>query len=155
MPGETVQHTALAAPAALLPAGQYAQRLEWHKTQSARLHRLHIWTGNARVAVFVVILVLCWTIGKAGKPNPAWLIAAVIGFIVLVVVHRRILRHKSLAERGIALYTRGLARIEDRWSGTGDTGDNLFNGWSGDEPSGFTSHPAFHLNASLWLAKAI
>lgn len=38
--------------------------------------------------------------------------------------------------------------------GTGDTGDSLFNGWSGDSPSGFTSHPAFHLNASLWLAKA-
>ena len=37
--------------------------------------------------------------------------------------------------------------------GTGDTNDNLFNGWSGDSPSGFTSHPALHLNASLWLAK--
>ncbi len=39
--------------------------------------------------------------------------------------------------------------------GTGDTNDSLFNGWSGDSPSGFTSHPALHLNASLWLAKAI
>lgn len=38
--------------------------------------------------------------------------------------------------------------------GTGDTNDNLFNGWSGDSPSGFTSHPALHINASLWLAKA-
>lgn len=38
--------------------------------------------------------------------------------------------------------------------GTGDTNDNLFNGWSGDSPSGFTSHPALHLNASLWAAKA-
>lgn len=38
--------------------------------------------------------------------------------------------------------------------GTGDTNDSLINGWSGDSPSGFTSHPAFHLNASLWLAKA-
>jgi hypothetical protein len=37
--------------------------------------------------------------------------------------------------------------------GTGDTNDNLHNGWSGDSPSGFTSHPALHLNASLWLAK--
>jgi hypothetical protein len=43
----------------------------------------------------------------------------------------------------------------DADDGTGDTGDSLFNGWSGDAPSGFTSHPAFHLNASLWLAKAI
>lgn len=39
--------------------------------------------------------------------------------------------------------------------GTGDTNDSLFNGWSGDAPSGYTSHPALHLNASLWLAKAI
>lgn len=38
--------------------------------------------------------------------------------------------------------------------GTGDTNDNLFNGWSGDVPSGYTSHPALHLNASFWLAKA-
>ncbi|MBD2751313.1 hydrolase [Spirosoma validum] len=37
--------------------------------------------------------------------------------------------------------------------GTGDTNDNLFNGWSGDVPSGYTSHPALHINASLWLAK--
>ena len=37
--------------------------------------------------------------------------------------------------------------------GTGDTNDNLFNGWSGDVPSGLTSHPALHINASLWLAK--
>jgi len=43
----------------------------------------------------------------------------------------------------------------DADDGTGDTNDSLFNGWSGDAPSGFTSHPAFHLNASLWLAKAI
>lgn len=38
--------------------------------------------------------------------------------------------------------------------GTGDTNDNLFNGWSGDAPTGYTSHPALHLNAALWLAKA-
>lgn len=43
----------------------------------------------------------------------------------------------------------------DADDGTGDTNDSLFNGWSGDAPSGFTSHPALHLNASLWLAKAI
>jgi len=38
--------------------------------------------------------------------------------------------------------------------GTGDTNDNLINGWSGDSPSGFTSHPALFINGSLWLAKA-
>ena len=37
--------------------------------------------------------------------------------------------------------------------GTGDTNDVLHNGWSGDVPSGYTSHPALHLNASFWVGK--
>ncbi|HEU5412933.1 MAG TPA: mismatch repair protein [Candidatus Angelobacter sp.] len=125
VPGETVQNAATAGPPSFAPAEQYSQRLHWHKTQSERLHRLHIWTGNARVAIFALIIILCWTIGRSGKPSPLWLATAVLGFIVLVVVHRRILRARNLAERGIALYTRGLARLDDRWSGTGDTGEEF------------------------------
>lgn len=125
VPGETIQNTAAAGPQSFAPTEQYSQRLQWHKTQSDRLHRLHIWTGNARVAMFALILILCWTMGKSGKPNLAWLIAAIAGFIILVLVHRRILRARNLAERGMALYSRGLARLEDRWSGTGDTGEEF------------------------------
>jgi hypothetical protein len=125
VPGETLQNAATAGPPSFAPAEQYSQRLQWHKTQSERLHRLHIWTGNARVAIFALIIILCWTIGRSGKPSPLWLAAAVLGFIILVVVHRRILRAKNLAERGIALYTRGLARLDDRWTGTGDTGEEF------------------------------
>lgn len=125
VPGETVQDTATAGPQSSAPAERYSQRLQWHKRQSERLHRLHIWTGNARIAVFALIIILCWTIGRSGKPNPGWLIAAVVAFIVLIVMHRRILRTKNLAERGISFYTRGLARLNDRWSGSGDTGEEF------------------------------
>ncbi|MCF8325824.1 MAG: hypothetical protein K9I84_12765 [Leadbetterella sp.] len=33
--------------------------------------------------------------------------------------------------------------------GTGNTNDNLFNGWSDDAPRCYTSHTALHLNAAL------
>lgn len=125
MPGESIQNTVPSATQSPAPAEQYSRRLQWHKAQSDRLHRLHIWTGNARVVVFALILIFCWTIARSGKPNPVWLGAAVLGFIVLVVVHRRILRTKDLAERGMALYSRGLARLEDRWTGIGDTGEEF------------------------------
>lgn len=92
---------------------------------SRKLHQRHIWMGNARVVVFLAIVVLCWTIGKSGKPSPVWLVLAVLAFIALTVLHRRILRARSLAERAIALYQRGLERIEDRWSGSGDTGEQF------------------------------
>jgi hypothetical protein len=123
VPGESIQNTVTKTDPSPAPVEQYSRRLQWHKAQSDRLHGLHIWTGNARVAVFAVIVILCWTMGKSGRPNPAWLIAAIAGFIILVLAHRRILRARNLAERGIALYTRGLARLEDRWSGAGETGE--------------------------------
>ncbi len=125
VPGPSIPNAVSTTTPSPAPAEQYSRRLQWHKAQSDRLHQLHIWTGNARVAVFAVILILCWTIAKSGKPGLVWLMAAVIAFIVLVVVHRRILRAKNLAERGMALYSRGLARLEDRWSGAGDSGEEF------------------------------
>ena len=104
---------------------EYTRRLQLRENESRRLHRHHIWTGNARVIVFAGIFVLFWTIGKYGRPSAAWLIAAILCFIALVVWHRRILRAKNIADRAVNFYTRGLARIEDRWSGTGDTGEQF------------------------------
>lgn len=105
------------------PAQEYSRRLKIAEEQSRHLQRRHVWTGNIRVVLFAAILVLCWTIGKSGQPSVYWLIAAMVAFIILAVLHRRILHSKNLAERAIDLYKRGLARIEDRWTGLGDTGE--------------------------------
>jgi len=105
------------------PAQEYSRRLKQAEDQTRQLQRKHVWTGNARVLLFGAILVLCWAIGKSGRPSIYWLIASILAFITLVILHRRILRAKSLAERAIDLYKRGIARIEDRWIGLGDTGE--------------------------------
>ena len=107
------------------PAEEYTRRLQLREDESRRLHRYHIWTGNARVIVFAGIFVLFWTIGKYRWPSLAWLLGAIFCFIALVVWHRRILRGKNVADRAIRFYNRGLARVEDRWSGTGDTGEQF------------------------------
>jgi MutS-like protein len=107
------------------PGLEYARRLKLHETTARNLHRRHIWTGNARVLVFAVILVLSWRIGKTGHPSPAWLVAAILCFLILIILHRCILRRKNLAERAVRLYSRGLARVEDRWSGVGDAGEQF------------------------------
>ena len=39
--------------------------------------------------------------------------------------HSRILRARELAERAVAFYEKGLARIEDRWAGSGETGERF------------------------------
>ena len=54
-----------------------------------------------------------------------WLIAPVAAFLALLVYHDRVLRARELASRAVRYYERGLARIEDRWAGTGETGDRF------------------------------
>ncbi len=43
-------------------------------------------------------------------------------FLVLIVWHERVIRARHDVVRAIAHYERGLARIEDRWIGTGEPG---------------------------------
>jgi hypothetical protein len=74
------------------------------------------------VAVFVGILVQCWITGKTGSPTVYWLLAPIALFIGLVTAHRKVVRAMTLARRAVAAYGRGIARIEDRWTGAGETG---------------------------------
>src|SRR5262249_14737307 len=43
----------------------------------------------------------------------------------MVVAHRRVVRAMALAKRAVSVYARGLARMEDRWAGSGATGDEF------------------------------
>lgn len=107
------------------PHHEYSLRLNQHQAQVEQLQRRHFWLGNVRIAVFVGIIVLCWITGKTGSPSLYWLLAMVILFIGFVIAHRRVVRAMALAKRAVAVYARGLARMEDRWAGSGETGDEF------------------------------
>lgn len=57
-----------------------------------------------------------------GAVTWGWLAVPFATFAVLVVAHDRVLRAKARAERAVAHYDAGLARIEERWTGTGRDG---------------------------------
>jgi hypothetical protein len=101
---------------------EYSRRLQQREATAAQLQRKHLWLGNIRVAVFVGILVQCWITGKTGSPTVYWLLAPIALFIGLVTAHRKVVRAMTLARRAVAAYGRGIARIEDRWTGAGETG---------------------------------
>jgi hypothetical protein len=107
------------------PYQEYSRRLKEREAQAAQLQRKHLWLGNARIAVFVMILIQCWITGKTGSPSAYWLLVPIALFLVLVVAHRRVVRDLNMAKRALALYARGLARMEDRWSGSGQTGEEF------------------------------
>ncbi|HEY7402823.1 MAG TPA: mismatch repair protein [Candidatus Angelobacter sp.] len=105
-------------------AREYQNRLQQREATASQLQRKHLWLGNARIAVFIAIVVLAW-FSRTGSPLFFLLIAAIILFIALVVIHRRVVRDMNAAKRAAEVYRRGLARMEDRWAGFGDTGDEF------------------------------
>jgi hypothetical protein len=57
----------------------------------------------------------------------ALLLLPVIGFVALAVLQERLLASIRYRDRAIAFYERGLAHLEDRWAGRGETGDRFLD----------------------------
>jgi hypothetical protein len=107
------------------PHGEYSKRLETYLQVVAAKNRLHIHVGNIKLAVIVVGLVLAW-FGLHKEVLPwFWVAFPVVVYLALAFSHERILRARSRAESAAAFYRRGIARIEDRWAGTGQTGERF------------------------------
>jgi hypothetical protein len=83
--------------------------------------------SGSRLAVMLVLLLMAWLSIQSRLFSPWWVALPLVSFLVLVVVHRRVLARGALATRAASYYEAGLARIEDRWSGTGPTGTRFLD----------------------------
>jgi len=107
------------------PREEYIRRLTAHQARHARLEQQHILTGNLRLAVALLFVLQAWLTFGSGLIPPLWLLLPVAGFVTLAVVHERILRARRRAIRATSAYERGVARLEDRWVGTGRAGERF------------------------------
>jgi hypothetical protein len=87
--------------------------------------RVHIRIGNCKLLVIVVGLILAWYTLVRHSASPYWLLIPILTYIALAVWHEFVIRARTRAELAAAFYERGLARIEDRWSGTGAFGERF------------------------------
>ena len=106
------------------PADEYRARLSDRRAAHAALSRRDERLSYARLTVFATAVVLVASAWRGWLP--AWPMALpVVGFLLLIVAHDRVIRRRDAAERAIAFYLRGLARIEDRWTGEGEQGERF------------------------------
>ena len=105
------------------PRAQYEGRLAERRAGAARYDRIHRRLGNWRLAAVAAVAVLAWASFARGAFSPWWAPAPVPVFIALAVVHDRVLRRRALAERAADYYERGLARLDHRWMGAGESGE--------------------------------
>lgn len=108
----------------IVPGDEYRARLGQRRSSLHSLTALDARYSAARLIVFLAgaAFAFLWWRGT----TPPWLIALpVVVFGVLMQRHDRVIRARDAAARAIAFYERGLARIEDRWSGTGEPGERF------------------------------
>ncbi|HWZ43004.1 MAG TPA: hypothetical protein VNW97_05985 [Candidatus Saccharimonadales bacterium] len=106
-------------------SAEYSQRLAVRQQTAGILERRHFWVGNLRVAVLVALAVLVWRIARSGSPSGYSLVPGIVLFAALGTLHSRILRALDQARRAVRWYQWGQARIEDRWTAMGTTGEEF------------------------------
>ena len=103
---------------------EYRARAGSRRATLASLRAREMRISNLRLAVFglaVLLAALVWQQAVGG----AWLLVPLAAFIVLVRLHDKVTHAADAAERAAAFYDRGLARLEDRWAGSGEAGERF------------------------------
>src|SRR6185312_9965492 len=108
------------------PAEVYSTQLERLNQAQALARRRDRLLGYSKVALF--LLALAAAVLFIRRPLFLGFLVLPIGvFVVAAVVHEKVLTSLRMRERAIRFYERGLARVQDRWAGTGETGERFLD----------------------------
>lgn len=108
------------------PAKVYARRLQELNQEQAAERRRERALGYTKLAVAALTLLGALAFLHYLKAM-AFLMAPGIVFLAMAVVQEKMIRRLRLRARAMAFYERGLARLDDRWAGTGESGERFLN----------------------------
>jgi hypothetical protein len=109
------------------PHAEYSQRLAARQQTVAAKDAQHKQIGNAKLATVIIAIVLLWLSLKDEVISTYWLAIPIVIYLALALAHEFALRALAHARTAVAFYERGLARLEDRWAGTGASGERFRN----------------------------
>ncbi len=109
------------------PLPGYQGRLAERRGVSEREQRRFRWIGNARLATGIAGVAMAFFVFGETVISAGWLLIPAAVFASLVVYHSRVVERWERANRAVLFYERGVARLEDRWMGVGETGERFRN----------------------------
>lgn len=108
------------------PAREYRRRADASRLVVSERERLSHLIGNLRLLIFVIGVACAWAALSHSHLIPLWtLLVPIAAFAALLVWHDYVLEQQRCAEKAASFYDRGISRIEDRWIGTGSTGERF------------------------------
>jgi hypothetical protein len=107
------------------PSEEYAHRLQASESRATGYDQLHIRIAHVRLWLAVATALAGWWSIRRHAFSPWWLGVPILVFGAVAWYHSRVLRRRSRAQRAAKVYREGLARIEDRWAGSGQGGERF------------------------------
>lgn len=104
---------------------KYRNRLAAERREAAILEKQFRMAGNARLLVASAGVALGFAVFGNFGVSPWVLLVPAAVFLALAIWHERVQRRAARARRAAEFYERGIARIEDRWAGTGEAGERF------------------------------
>ena len=104
---------------------EYVQRLKQREITVAHYDSIHIRLGNFRLVLVLIAAGTVWESLRQHLLASWWILFPVGAFVGIAAYHSGILRGRDLAQRAVAFYKGGLARMENCWTGTGQTGERF------------------------------
>lgn len=104
---------------------RYRELRETSAAEDARLTRAFNVIASLRAGAFILAAVLAWFGATRGRPPLEWAAIPFLFFLLLMFRHEVIVRQRDRVRRTSAYVKRGIARLDDAWAGTGDTGERF------------------------------
>jgi hypothetical protein len=105
------------------PRTLYTQHLAERRAEIAHQEQRHRMLGHGKLAMAACGVALVWLALAQGAFSILWVLIPVAGFVLLVVIHEKLLQELERRRRSARFFEKALARLDGTWAGTGETGD--------------------------------
>jgi MutS-like protein len=106
---------------------EYSDRLASERSRRSAYENQHKQLGFIKLAIAAFTIVAVAVALKSRATSIFWLLVPVISLAALEKLHGRVLVSIRKCKRIVSFYERGLARLENRWMGTGETGEDFLD----------------------------
>jgi hypothetical protein len=109
------------------PQSEYSARLEALRVAQSHLDRRHKSLGRVNLAIALAGCIVIVLALDSRSVSILWVLVPVGALIISGAIHARVLRSRQKCGRTIAFYEQGLARLNNCWMGTGETGERFLD----------------------------
>jgi len=109
------------------PQSEYNRRLNAIASSTAHCRGRDKAFGTAKLILGLLIVIAAIWLAKYHATKIFFLLIPILLLIALAALHERVLRKLKCSQRLQAYYEQGIARIENRWTASGETGDRFLD----------------------------